>query len=764
MRLFRLFLLACCLSPLAADEQLPGVNIFVARDGNDENSGIIEEPKATVEGALRTLREFRSSGDITPDMPVNIWIRGGRYAHERSIVFDKRDDGTEATPFRVSAYRNEEVIFDGRITIDRTLFAPVRGTPDAGRLGESARSEVLVATVPEGRMRSVLDRSGSQLSLGDQMLQVARFPDTGFTIMERVHDGDETNAVGTREAPKGALISFKPAIPGEWAGEVNRTEKARLSGYISATWLKQSMVIASLNQSGQIRLRDGSAYGMPPRHICRAYLENVLPALDRAGEWFYDSETNQLFIWPPSEIAADATIGAWAGPDVFVFNGCSHVSVERIIMENLGGQDNGAGAVQIRSGTGNRAAGCTFRNIEAPMTAFNVTGGTNNGILSCDIYDVGNASRLSGGSYDHESISHAGNYIENCHFTQLYSTDFYGKVCGINGAGNIFRNNLAHNHNGQIVTMSGVDHLVERNEVFNTGVEEGDGGAFYQGAMLYSFGNTFRHNFFHHIMCVPEMYTRAAIFSDDGDCGDICYGNVFFKAGEGFKSNGGSGHYVHDNIAIEGINAVYLISSRPKEIWERAMKYFADGRAAGGEKNNLIGNGLRVMGKPGWEMRVTEDNWHTEISDFWYYRYPRLRQIVDHWRKKDSMEFLSELKDNHAIGWGDRSPFAVPSYTIMDGNTTSKRISTFEDPDSLDFSYRRGKRPKWAPEIPFNEIGILHDEFRATIPEKAHYRRVIREHWKDERSHPPREYDVDKVAERSYFNTGKLLLLHTPQK
>lgn len=744
-------------------DELPGVNIFVAVDGDDENSGIIEEPKATIQGALDTLREFRYSGDITPDIPVNLWIRGGRYPHTSTISIDHRDSGAEGTPFRVSGWKDEKVFLDGRLLIERDSFQPVSQTPDASRLSGDARAKVLVATVDDSRAAGVLAQPGSQLSFGEQMMQVARFPDIGFTILDKVHKGDTTNAVGTREKPKGALLSFNPGVPAEWAGEINRSEKARLSGYISASWLKQSFVIASAQPDGKLRLRDGSSYGMPPKHICRAYLENVLPALDRPGEWFYDVATKQLFIWPPDAAPAEATIGVWAGPAVFMLGGCSYVTVENLTLENLGGQRNGAAAFSINSGSHNRIAGCTIRNVQAPMTALNITGGTNNGALSCDIYDLGNASRLSGGSNDHDSITHGENYIENCQFTQIYSTDFYGKVCGMSGAGNIFRNNLCHNHNGQIVTMSGVDHLVERNEVFNTGIEEGDGGSFYQGAMFFSWGNTFRHNFFHHIMCVPEMYPRAAIFSDDRDCGDVCYGNVFYKAGEGFKSNVGSGHQVYDNISIEGVNAVYIIGSRPDDSWRKCMSYLK-GNPTSGDKDNIIGKGLRVMGKPGWESRVSPENWAEEISPFWYDRYPMLKTTVDHWMRKRSMEYLSDVRDNHAIGYGDRNPFSVPGYSLGKGNTTGKRLSSFNNPKALDFSYRGGRRPKWAPETHFAEVGLYQDDFRRVVPDKDAYRAEIYEHWKGERSAAPREYKVREVLRRSYLNTGLIVRKHTATK
>ena len=58
-------------------------------------------------------------------------------------------------------------------------------------------------------------------------------------------------------------------------------------------------------------------------------------------------------------------------------------------------------------------------------------------MLSCNFFDVWNNTRLYGGNFTASGTIDAGNNsIENCHFTQIYSKDLYGKACGMSGVGN----------------------------------------------------------------------------------------------------------------------------------------------------------------------------------------------------------------------------------------------------------------------------------------------------------------------------------------
>ncbi len=749
--------------PLTAQEtETPAVNIYVALNGNDDNPGIETRPKASINGALETLREFRNQGQITSKMPVNLWIRGGRYPITEVVHLSSEDSGSAEFPFRISAWKNEEVIFDGRLEIPKSLFKKAT-KEEANRLSDQARGNVLVAIVPDGPAADALAQPGGQMSYGGRMLQKARFPNVGFMVMDRVlkKDSAAANTKGTPDAPVGSLVTFKPKIPASWADEVNVSKNARLGGYISETWLYQHFPINSMEPNGAVQLRDASAYGLPRPHISRAYIENVLSAIDQEGEWHYDTEENKLFLWPPkTKLSNQETIGVWGASGAFSLQGTKHIRLERLTIENLIGYTGDTGAINIRAGEDNVIAGCTIRNIAGKTGAFNVFSGYRNKITSCNIYDVVGGGRLYGGELGPDGVTPGENVIENCHYTQLYSTNFYGKVVAIKGAGNIFRNNLAHNHNGQIVTLSGAAHLVERNEVFNTGVEEGDGGAFYQGAMLHSWGNTFRHNFIHHIMCVPTIYPRAAIFSDDGDCGDLVEENIFYKAGEGFKINGGVGHIARNNLTIGGIHAYLVLNGRPKRSYQTQMGFLTKS-PRDSAKGNVIGKGLVQIGIDGWDREVTPGNWPSLIGPYWYDKYPRMKKLFERWQKSKSVTPINEFTNNHVFDFEGKNPFSFPGSSITKGNSNGKSLSIFKAPKSLNFAYRN-TRPKWAPDIPFEKIGLLKDQYRTTLPNKEAYRTEVAKHWRRETSAASREYKVSQVNKRSYYNTGLMVLKHQP--
>lgn len=741
----------------AQTDDIKDVNIYVSLDGDDRNPGILTKPKKTVDGALETLRDFRFQGVITPDIPVNLWIRGGRYPVEQTIHLRSEDSGTKETPFRISAYKDEKVIFDGRQPIDKNLFKVASAPADLSRLSKKGHGKILVARIDDPVTLSRIKDPSLNLSWGDQLLQPARFPDAGFMMANSVHSAGQVGKTGTDDAPVGAAVTLTPRFPAEWAEEITAGENNRLSGYISAMWLKQDFIISSASGS-RLQLRDGLRYKPKTGQLVRAYLKHVLPALDRPGEWYFDLKTRQLFLWPPFDLKENEIVGYWSGARVFELSGSAHVSVEKLIFENLDTGNTADAAFNISGGTGNRAAGCTFRNIGPKMLAYNILSGTHNGLQSCDIYDVQNAGRLYGGKASHDQIEHANNYIQNCHFTQVHALDFYGKVSGINGAGNIFRNNLCHNHNGQIVTMEGVDHLVELNEVFNTGVEEGDGGAFYQGSMFYSWGNVFRHNFFHHIMCIPGLYSRAAIFADDGDAGDEMYGNVFYKAADSIKSNNGPGHYIHGNLFIDGIQPVLVLAGNGKGKWGAVINRLKRNPTEN-TKNNLVGRGLNVMGRPGWSDGLDPNQWPDAVSPFWRERYPRLDALLNDWGRRKSFDVVCKVENNFAFDWAKDDPWRLPSVTEA-RNNRNRSLSIFQNPKVLDFSYRGGRKPAWAPEIPFEKIGLYKDEFRTKMPDKNAYRKEAADYWKKHASAAPPNYDPKLVNERAYFNTGKMLRKH----
>ena len=81
-----------------------------------------------------------------------------------------------------------------------------------------------------------------------------------------------------------------------------------------------------------------------------------------------------------------------------------------------------------------------------------------------------------------------------------------------------------------------------------------DCGAYYKGRNPSCRGNVVRYNFWYDIGS-PMGHGNAAVYFDDGDGGDVVFGNVFLRCGEPGKGSFGTvfSHGGHDNVAENNI-------------------------------------------------------------------------------------------------------------------------------------------------------------------------------------------------------------------
>ena len=742
-----LFFLFCCFSHFGYSQ------IYVSTKGSDSNPGTIQRPVQTLEAARDRAR---TSGT------KEIWIRGGRYTVDKTVVFDGKDAG-----LKVSGYKDEDVIFDGAAYIPPNDFKVVTDSKSVQKLHSKAKGKVFAATIKDKELRELLASLTSKISMNDTPMFVSRFPNIGYShIIHSTMSGDQIKAEGTPAAPKGPRFRIQEKFDTKkWSAELKRTKRAYIEGYYSADWLKESSPIAKVQLDEFIKITNGSQYGTGERRrkkINRIYVKQLLCEVDTEGEWYFDPSDNKLYVYPfGNKITKDSKIGIWAGPEFISINKTSNVRIENLTVQHLGQGRNGQGAISIRDSKRCELAGLTIKNTAAPLSPANIYNGESNGMRSIDFFDNERAIRCYGGEVTSTSITHGKNYVVNCHFAQINTRDFYGKAAALNGAGNIFRNNLVHNSNGQPITHAGNEHVFELNEVFNVGIEEGDGGAFYTGNRLWSHGNIFKHNFVHHIMNVPGLIERSAFFSDDQDAGDIYTQNIIYKGGgTAIKMNGGHGHTVTGNILLDGQNGIRNgnDSNRKRQSYIKSMEYIQNGNAKAGNKDNYIGRMLRDIGVKGWENGLTVDNWNERIEPFWYKRYPKLKIAMDKYKTFKAMDpFESRFYDN--LFWSNDNNI-VKSKASERGNR-NVNISMFKDLNSLNFAYS-GKRPSYAPNIPFNKIGLYKDKYRCSVPDKTKYRRAIQSRFRNQESRGRGKYDPQTINSRLYYNTGKLLLDATP--
>ena len=109
LRCFIVLIVVLLLSCLALKAN--AVDIYVAANGSDKNSGTKEQPLATLHLAIRKARELRRLNDPSIKDGVNIVINKGIYQLHEPIVLRAEDSGTKAHPTEIIA--NGKVVLSG---------------------------------------------------------------------------------------------------------------------------------------------------------------------------------------------------------------------------------------------------------------------------------------------------------------------------------------------------------------------------------------------------------------------------------------------------------------------------------------------------------------------------------------------------------------------------------------------------------------------------------------------------------------------------
>ena len=741
--------------------------IYVDPNGNDSNPGTIEQPLKTMIGARNKVREIKSSGLPAGGVVVN--FREGRYPVTSTCEMGSEDSGESDSPIVYTGYNDEEVIFDGSLFLNPEKFEPTTSA-HADILHSSAVGNVYVQKISDITIYNLLITHTAQMSMNDRMMTISRYPNLGYGhVNDATIDAsnEQNNTEGSSSNPVGASFKMIENInAAKWNSELQRVKRAAVNGYMSADWKKEFLRIADVGTDGRIYLMDGVFYGLKDRSSPnRFFVSHMLCELDEPGEWYFDITDRMLYIWPYEEITTESKIGVWAGPEMVLVNNGQHIQFKRMVVQCLGEGSNGDGALNFRSGSDFLVAGVTFRYIADPLLSCNFWQDVRDSkMLSCNFFDVWNNTRLYGGGYTPSGdITVGNNSIENCHFSQIYSKDLYGKACGMSGVGNIFRNNLIHNMNGQPVTHAGLDHLIELNELFNVGIEEGDGGAIYCGANIMDYGNILRHNFIHHVMCVPKLTSRNAIHHDGHNGGKDTYENVFYKGGHsGVRMASGAGHNVTNNVFLNQHTGIFTRDGEAMGHYAPAMDHLMNRNGKTIDSNsssNYIGRMLKAMGKPGWKDNVTEFNWYDQIDDFWKQRYP----VFDKCMKAMFDNKIITTYECNFIGnmnWDLAYDIELTGAFANIADSRDINLSVFENPDNLNFKFN-SSAPSYAPDIPFENIGLYLDEYRCAVPDKDEYRRAIKQRFEGQESSGG-SYDPATINQRLYYNSGKMVLSLVP--
>ncbi|MDX2111803.1 MAG: right-handed parallel beta-helix repeat-containing protein [Verrucomicrobiota bacterium] len=236
-----LFVLA---SPLAA------VDIHVANGGADTAEGTAIAPLATVAAGISKAvagdRVLLLRGDT---------FREGALSQSKKITLSAYGDAAEALP-----------IISGSMIV--TGFTPY-----------NQNAAIYTSTVKPGG-------SGvQQVYVNGRFCTLARYPNTGWL---RTENGSDHNTIVTA-----ALKALPTNAAGYWVGAQVRWRKW--------SWWYETRPITADDGNGKLSLGGStslSIYGNDSGY----YIDNTLKQLDAPGEWYWDSASGKLYIYPPTDV------------------------------------------------------------------------------------------------------------------------------------------------------------------------------------------------------------------------------------------------------------------------------------------------------------------------------------------------------------------------------------------------------------------------------------------------------------------------------
>ena len=250
---FGLGRLACaCLLFLLAGNVL-GVDLFVAKNGNDRNPGTVKLPLATLEGAKDKVRRIRG--------PVVVYVRAGAYYFQEPIVFSVEDSRQANEKVIYKAYNDEKVIISGAVSL-RPKWTPYK-------------KNIYKATVPAN---IVFD----QLFLNGRKQRMARYPNydpTSSHFGGYSEDVLSPEKIATWKNPEGAFIHALHNH--EWGG--------------------YHYQVTGKDATGKLHMEGGyqnnRQMGMHKKY---RFIENVFEELDTTDEWYFDKKIRTLYVYADS--------------------------------------------------------------------------------------------------------------------------------------------------------------------------------------------------------------------------------------------------------------------------------------------------------------------------------------------------------------------------------------------------------------------------------------------------------------------------------
>lgn len=526
-------------------EELSDVFYF-APDGNDENEGTYNSPKATISEIPVLLSELNADAAYA-DADIIIVLKGGLYDVSEAVSFGEY---SSLGSVKLTTDGTEVKLVAG-LQLKGSDFLPVTNADVLSYFPESVHGKLYYVNLLNHGVTTLSDTFKNGNSKANDPLRTQLYYNGESTNMAQApNEGFFTAQTAEME---GSTATFTSTDIKAWTN----TEEAWVRGWFAYDWdLNMGRVTfdATTGTGTFARFLKGfSAHSVSTTNK-PWFIYNLPAELDIENEYVVYS--NNLYYYPSE---ADVASGAFSDADIYLntdannmleFTGTSNFTLENLVFENSKGAFVSAASVQDFE-----ILGCDFKNSGAD--AVNVSG-NNNRVYGCNFYNIGaNGVTMSGG--DRSTLTPSGSIIENClfeHVSQISRTNAGPVTLG--GCGVTVKNNTFKDVPHRAISFSGNDHVIEYND-FSQILTDGstDAGIIYSGRNITTQGNMVQYNYFH-----DTNSGMSAIYWDDFQSGNDVENNVFDSIGGGEGTaiffHAGVANEFNDNIVINAARGIRI--------------------------------------------------------------------------------------------------------------------------------------------------------------------------------------------------------------
>ena len=722
-----------------------GATFYVATNGSDSADGSFVSPFATIGKAQQAIRDLKNSSGL-PDGGVTVYIRGGDYnVTKNPIEFTEEDSGTQNAPIVYKAYGDEKVSIDGGIKIPGTEFQKVTDKDTLERFQSAkAKKNIVYADLNKYFTKEELqkklkigDMEYGSFEVGEDVAEMAlpgfgvyvednayipaRWPnksDDGFNVYSTIGD---IICPGNSDTPTDGLPVFKYTD--------NRVENWKsykdASIFINQGWLAGLTGIETIDTANKT---------MTLKHKIRSaadkdeefYYFNVLDELDVPGEYYIDTDSGYLYMYP-TEALKNQSVGIGVLGEVWDDAIISFDRASYITLSNLTVELSRASGIHLMSGRNIEIVNCDVRNVgyhgiandkvplnmcgnsdwtcrgagygfykdmfpesygEESEKRYKENAGYNYSILNTTVKNTGAGGiKLSGG--DRFTLDPCNHVIENCEVSNTgMFHQFLSAGIQLKGVGFTVRHCAVHNIPAAAMRFGLNDSVIEYNEFYDCVREAYDIGVLYTNnfSACVSAGTEIRYNYFHD---VPKTLPNVGHYKDGLSFNE--QQKISFKFGV-YNDSDTSSLTVHHNLFAD--MPVALFPGITDNNWKNNIFVNVDKPMWLNLQHIIRGNyykyGVSLESLSNSE--GVNEFWAFKDNEVWLEKHPRVDEIRKFYEahiEKAWQPVMSTITGNYSIFWDNMSRYSgefVHSEAKLDYCTVENNIFTKDDPGFANIS------------------------------------------------------------------------------